>query len=63
MLFYVLWRCLAHLPGDRDHDLPDHWRDLEKAKLLTEQEIPRTTKLYDRRNDVVSLDEVEKVVF
>jgi len=26
-------------------------------------ESPRTTKLYDRRNDVVSLDEVEKVVF
>ena len=23
---------------------------------------PRTTKLYDRRSDVVSLDEVEKVV-
>ena len=26
-------------------------------------ESPRTPKLYDRRSDVVSLDEVEKVVF
>ena len=24
---------------------------------------PRTTKLYDRTNDIVSLDEVERVVF
>jgi hypothetical protein len=26
-------------------------------------ESPRTTKLYDRTSDVVSLDEVERVVF
>jgi hypothetical protein len=33
-----------------------------RHKLMAAQS-PRTTKLYDRRNDVVSLDEVEKVVF
>ena len=37
------------------------------AVALQEQvaahESPRTTKLYDPRADVVSLDEVEKVVF
>jgi site-specific recombinase XerD len=37
--------------------------DLEKAQQMAAHESPRTTKLYDRRNDVVTLDEVEKVVF
>jgi hypothetical protein len=30
---------------------------------MAAHESPRTTKLYDRRNDVGSLDEVEKIVF
>jgi site-specific recombinase XerD len=37
--------------------------DLEKAQQMAAHESPRTTKLYDRRSDVVSLDEVEKVIF
>ena len=37
--------------------------DLEEAQQMAAHESPRTTKLYDRRSDVVSLDEVEKVVF
>jgi site-specific recombinase XerD len=37
--------------------------ELEKAQQMAAHESPRTTKLYDRRSDVVSLDEVEKVVF
>jgi site-specific recombinase XerD len=37
--------------------------DLEKAQQMAAHESPRTTKLYDRRSDAVSLDEVEKVVF
>jgi site-specific recombinase XerD len=37
--------------------------DLEKAQQMAAHESPRTTKLYDRRSDIVSLDEVEKVVF
>jgi hypothetical protein len=36
---------------------------LEKAQQMTAHESPRTTKLDDRQSDVVSLDEVEKVVF
>ena len=36
---------------------------LEHAQEMAAHESPRTTKLYDRRADVVSLDEVEKVVF
>jgi integrase/recombinase XerD len=34
---------------------------LETAQLLANHESPRTTKLYDRRQDEVSLDEVEKI--
>jgi len=34
---------------------------LETAQLLANHESPRTTKLYDRRRDEVSLDEVEKI--
>jgi hypothetical protein len=37
--------------------------DLKKAKMLAAHKIARTTTLYNRRSDVVSLDEVEKVVF
>ena len=37
--------------------------DLEKAQQMAAHESPRTTKLYDRRCEMVSLNEVEKVVF
>ena len=30
---------------------------------MAAHESPRTTKLYDRRSDVVSLDEVQKLVW
>jgi integrase/recombinase XerD len=36
---------------------------LEKAQMMAAHSSPRTIKLYYRTNDVVSLDEVEKVVF
>ncbi len=36
---------------------------LEKAQQMAAHSSPRTTKLYDRTSDVVSLDEVERVVF
>lgn len=35
---------------------------LEKAQQIANHESPRTTKLYDRTNDVITLDEVEKIV-
>jgi site-specific recombinase XerD len=34
---------------------------LEHAQLLANHASPRTTKLYDRRSDEISLDEVEKI--
>src|SRR5246127_3192182 len=34
---------------------------LEAAQHIANHESPRTTKLYDRRSDEISLDEVEKI--
>ncbi len=34
---------------------------VENAQAMAGHESPRTTKLYDRRNDSVSLDEVERI--
>lgn len=36
---------------------------LEHAQQIAAHESPRTTKLYDRREDEVTLDEVERIVF
>ena len=35
---------------------------IEKAQAIANHESPRTTKLYDRTSDAISLDEVEKIV-
>lgn len=35
---------------------------LERAQQIANHESPRTTKLYDRTSDVVSLDEIERIV-
>ena len=35
---------------------------LEKAQQMAAHESPRTTKLYDRSDDEISLDEIEKVI-
>ena len=34
---------------------------LEVAQQIANHESPRTTKLYDRRHDEISLDEIEKI--
>jgi hypothetical protein len=34
---------------------------IEKAQQIAAHESPRTIKLYDRTNDHVSLDEIEKI--
>ena len=35
---------------------------LEKAQAIAAHESPRTTKLYDRSADQITLDEVERIV-
>ena len=39
----------------------EHGGTLEKAQQIANHESPRTTKLYDRTNDSVTLDEIEKI--
>lgn len=39
----------------------DHEGTLEKAQQMASHASPRTTKLYDRTNDQITLDEVEKI--
>jgi hypothetical protein len=34
---------------------------LEVAQQIANHESPRTTKLYDRRSDEISLDEIERI--
>ena len=36
---------------------------LERAQQTTAHQSPRTTKLYDRTRDEISLDEVERIKF
>jgi integrase len=35
---------------------------VEKAQVIAGHEPPRTTKLYDRRSDEITLDEVERIL-
>jgi integrase/recombinase XerD len=35
---------------------------IEHAQTIAAHESPRTTKLYDRRNDQISLDEIERII-
>ena len=37
------------------------YSDPEKAQLMAAHESPRTTKLYDRTGDEITLDEVERI--
>jgi hypothetical protein len=58
-----------HQDEDREPHLPDRHQlvpeknkgTLEAAERIANNESPRTTKLYDRRQDESSLDEVERI--
>lgn len=41
---------------------PLNHREIENAQRMAAHESVRTTKLYDRRNDQVTLDEIERIV-
>ncbi len=40
----------------------DNGGTLENAQAMAAHESPRTTKLYDRTGDEITLDEVERIV-
>jgi hypothetical protein len=48
--------------GDTHPTDPYAPRMLEYAQQMAAHESIRTTKLYDRRNDQVTLDQVERIV-
>jgi hypothetical protein len=49
------------LPGTGDHRLSQERRHVGKAAATANHASTRTTQLYDRGRDEVSLDEVEQV--
>jgi integrase/recombinase XerD len=53
---------LPHLPGHRCHRLPGNGGTIEHAQAIANHESPKTTKLYDRTSDQITLDEVERIV-
>jgi integrase/recombinase XerD len=53
----------AQFPGDGHHELLQNGGKLEVAQAMAGHESARTTGLYDRRNDAIALDEVERIAF
>ena len=51
---------LPRVPRDRDHRLSRGRWHAQNAQAMAAHESPRTTKLYDRTGDEITLDEVEK---
>jgi len=52
----------SHLSRHGDYGLHEERGKLETAQQIANHESPRTTKLYDRPQDEISLDEVERIV-
>ena len=51
----------SQLPGDRDHRRPEERGTLANAAAMAKHASTRTTQLYDRRRDDITLDEVERM--
>jgi hypothetical protein len=51
----------SHLPRTGITAYLDNVGSLENAQAMAAHESPRTTKLYDRTDDQITLDEVEKI--
>jgi hypothetical protein len=52
----------SQLPGDRDHGVFEKWRYARESRCMANHASTRTTQLYDRRRDELTLDEIERVV-
>jgi hypothetical protein len=53
---------VAFIPRDRHTAYLDSSGTLENAQAIAARESPRTTKLYNRTSDEITLDEVERIV-
>jgi hypothetical protein len=54
---------LSHFTGNRDYCIPPERGTLEHAEQIAAHQSTRTTKLYDRTRDEISLDELERIKF
>jgi integrase/recombinase XerD len=55
-------RQLSYVPGHGDHCISAlNGGTLEHAQQMAAHESPRTTKLYDRTSDEITLDEIERI--
>ena len=52
----------SHLSRDRHHRLSEERRHARKSRQMANHASTRTTQLYDRRRDEMTLDEVERVM-
>ena len=56
-------RAAPHVPGDGDHGVICRTGGtLEHAQQIAGHASPKTTKLYDRTADTVTVDEIERIV-
>jgi len=53
---------VPHVPCDGHYRLLGERGTIDKAQAIAAHESPRTTKLYDRTSDVISLDEIERIM-
>ena len=53
---------LRHVSGDGAHAVPVARGTLEHARQIAGHALPKTTKLYDRTADTVTVDETERIV-
>ena len=53
---------LSHLPGYEITTYLQNGGTIEHAQQIADHELPRTTKLYDRTSDAISLDEIERIL-
>jgi hypothetical protein len=65
-LFGIIPECRSESSRNRVHvrpESPQNGGKLEIAQQMAGHESARTTGLYDRRNDSVALDEIEKIAY
>jgi hypothetical protein len=53
---------LPHVPRNGNYRASQNGGKLEVAQQMAAHESARTTGLYDRRGDEISIDEVERIV-
>ena len=52
---------MSHLVGNLHHHLSGERWTAQHAQQMAGDESPRTTKLYDRTKDEITLSEVERI--